>query len=116
MAFVNNFRRRVAHKQLNTDRELRTDSTSSNGLKEGSAKALKLDPDPWVRAQQQLDAFDTHRCVMMKHDDWRELSSVMSSVNSLYSTSGGSGPPAFAFTLELLLQLGQVLLCCCFLA
>jgi hypothetical protein len=110
MAFVNNFRRRVAHSQLNTDRELRTDSTSDHGLSEGSAKALKLDQDPWVRAQQQLATFDTHRCVMMKHEDWRELSSVMSSVNSLYSSSSGGSPPAFVFTLELLLQLGQVLL------
>jgi hypothetical protein len=112
MAFVNNFRRRVANKQLNTDRELRTDSTSSHGLSEGSGKVGKLDQDPWLRAQQQLASFDTRRCVMMKHEDWRELSSIMSAVSSLYSSSDSSGPPAFVFTLELLLQLGQVLSPC----
>ncbi|WIA37604.1 hypothetical protein OEZ86_014506 [Tetradesmus obliquus] len=46
----------------------------------------------------------------MKHEDWRELSSVMSSISSLYS-SGGSRPPAFVLTLELLLKLGQVTSC-----
>uniref|UniRef100_A0A383VTG2 MYND-type domain-containing protein n=1 Tax=Tetradesmus obliquus TaxID=3088 RepID=A0A383VTG2_TETOB len=47
---------------------------------------------------------------MMKHEDWRELSSVMSSISSLYS-SGGSRPPALVLTLELLLKLGQVTSC-----
>lgn len=111
MAFVNNFRRRVAN-QLHTDRDLHRDSTDDEGSGHRSANVVTLDSDPWVRAQQQLATFDTRRCVMMKHEDWRELSSVMSSISSLYS-SGGSRPPAFVLTLELLLKLGQVLLRCC---
>jgi hypothetical protein len=115
MAFVINFRRRVAN-QLHTDRELHHNSTDDDGSHHRQAGVVALDPDPWVRAQQQLAGFDTRRCVMMNHEDWRELSSVMSSINNLYSSSSGSGPPAFAYTLELLLKLGQVLMRCCFLA
>jgi hypothetical protein len=116
MAFVDNFRRRVAGRQLNTDREHAGDLSCNGGFSICVTQPATFHQDPWVRAQQQLASFDTRRCVMMKHEDWRELSSVMSAISNLYSSPGCSGPPAFAFTLELLLKLGQVLLCCCFLA
>lgn len=100
-----------------------TAAAQESALTRSLRSSLEQQKSPWLTAAEQLTAFPTMRCVMMKPTDWQELSGQLSNIGRLCaavkasssSSSISSSPqtdnPKFVAILELLLRLGQVTSC-----
>lgn len=103
-----------------------TAATQESALTHSLRSSLEQQQSPWLIASEQLTAFPTMRCVMMKPADWQELSGQLANIGRLcaavkasssfsssinISISPQTDNPKFVAILELLLRLGQVTSC-----